>query len=136
MATHREEILVAVPPEAAWDAVRDVGALATRLVPGFVREVRLEPGARVVTFANGLVVREPIVAIDEQGRRLVWCAEGGAARHYNASLQVFAGENSGSRLLWIADFLPDEIAPGIAAAMQAGASAMRATLRQPDANPL
>jgi glutamyl-tRNA synthetase len=125
MATLREEIVVAASPEMAWDAVRDVGALATRLVPGFVSEVRMEPGVRIVTFANGLVVREPIVAIDEAARRLVWTSEGGAARHYNASLQVLSSHDGGSLLLWIADFLPDEIAPRISAAMKAGAAAMR-----------
>ena len=125
MATHREEIRVPASPADVWDAVSDVGALATRLVPGFVTHVQLEPGARIVTFANGATVREPIVAIDSARRRLVWSAEGGLARHYNAALQVFEDEGGGSRLVWIADFLPDEIAPRIAAAMQAGADAMR-----------
>lgn len=41
-----------------WDAARDVGALHTRLVPGFAVDTQLEEGARIVTFANG-VVREP-----------------------------------------------------------------------------
>jgi hypothetical protein len=45
--------------------------LHTRLVPGFVVDVRLEPGARVVTFGNGSVVTELIVDLDEGGRRLV-----------------------------------------------------------------
>jgi len=126
MATHREEIRVPAATAEVWDAVSDVGALATRLVPGFVVRAELEHGARIVTFANGATVREPIVTIDAAERRLVWSAEGGAARHYNAALQVFEDEGGGSRLLWIADFLPDEISPRIVAAMQAGAAAMRA----------
>ena len=48
-----------------WSAVRDIGALHTRLVPGFVTDTKLEPGARVVTFVNG-VLREPIVALDDR----------------------------------------------------------------------
>ena len=48
-------------------AVRDIGALHTRLVPGFVTDVKLEPGARVVTFGNGTVAREVIV--QHRGRR-------------------------------------------------------------------
>ena len=127
MATHREEIFTAASPESVWDAVRDVGALHTRLVPGFVVDTKLEGGARVVTFGNGFVVREPIVSIDEEQRRLVWSSEGGAAKHYNAALQVF-GNEGGSRVVWIADFLPDEIAPRIVGAMQAGAQAMSKAL--------
>ena len=48
-----------------WDALRDVGALHTRLAVGFVTDGRMEPGARVVTFANGVVARELIVAVDD-----------------------------------------------------------------------
>jgi hypothetical protein len=55
MAAIRKEILTAARPERVWDALRDVGALHTRLVPGFVVDTRLEPGARIVTFANGMV---------------------------------------------------------------------------------
>jgi hypothetical protein len=60
-----------------WDAIRDIGALHTRLVPGFVIDTRLEPGVRVVTFGDCTVVTEPIVDIDEHERRLVWGAIGG-----------------------------------------------------------
>ena len=52
MASIREEMVIDASPDAVWDALRDVGALHTRLVPGFVTDTRLEPGARVVTFAT------------------------------------------------------------------------------------
>ena len=129
MATVRKEICTRARAEDAWAAIRDVGALHTRLVPGFVTDTRLEPGARVVTFGNGAVVREPIVAIDDEAMRLVWTAEGGRATHYNAAAQVFA-DGSGARVIWIADFLPDEVAPAIDAAMAAGAAAMQKALDQ------
>ena len=68
MATIRKEICIDARPEIVWDALRDVGALHTRLVPGFVTDVRMEEGARVVTFANGTVAREVIVSIDARLR--------------------------------------------------------------------
>src|SRR4029079_1892730 len=89
MASIRKEIVTSAQPDAAWDAIRDVGALHTRLVPGFVIDTRLEPGSRVVTFGNGMVVREPIVDIDDRERRLVWGAIGGPLTHYNGAVQVF-----------------------------------------------
>ncbi len=89
MASIRKEIEIHARPEDAWAAVRDVGALHTRLVPGFVTDVRLEEGARVVTFGNGVVARELIVTIDDEARRLVWAAVGGRMTHHNASAQVF-----------------------------------------------
>lgn len=112
----------------AWAAARDIGALHTRLVPGFVVDTRLEPGARVVTFASGQIVREPIVAIDDAARRLVWTAEGGRVRHYNAALQVFAPPDGPTRVQWTIDYLPDEIEGMLAAAMDAGTAAMRRAL--------
>jgi carbon monoxide dehydrogenase subunit G len=124
MSSIRKEITTSAPSDRVWDAIRDVGALHTRLVPGFVVDTRLEPGARVVTFANGVKVREPIVAVDEQARRLVWGAQGSDLKHYNASVQVFP-EDDGSRVVWIADFLPDEAAGKIGPMMEAGMAAMK-----------
>jgi carbon monoxide dehydrogenase subunit G len=124
MSSIQKEISTNAPPQRVWDAIRDIGALHTRLVPGFVVDTRLEPGARVVTFANGMKVREPIVAIDEPSRRLVWGAESDDLKHYNASVQVFP-EGAGSRVVWIADFLPDEAAGTIGPMMDAGMAAMK-----------
>ena len=66
MGSIRRQIVTSAKPDAVWDAIRDIGALHTRLVPGFVIDTRLEPGARVVTFGNGMVVKEPIVDIDDR----------------------------------------------------------------------
>lgn len=130
MASIRKEIVTSAEPLSVWDAIRDVGALHTRLVPGFVVDTRLEPGARVVTFANGMVIKEPIVAIDDDSRRLVWGAEGGSLKHYNASVQVFA-EGAGSRVVWIADFLPHEAAGVVGPMMEQGMAAMKQALDRP-----
>ena len=124
MGSLRFELTTRARPDEVWSAVRDIGALHTRLVPGFVVDTKLEPGVRVVTFVNGVILREPIVALDDEARRLVWTAEGGRARHYNASLQVFAEAGAGARVVWIADFLPDEISDYQSAAMKAGMKAM------------
>jgi carbon monoxide dehydrogenase subunit G len=128
MASIRREILTKASPEGVWAAIRDIGALHTRLVPGFVVDTRLEPGARIVTFGNGMVVREPIVDIDDRDRRLVWSATGGRTTHYNASVQVFASEAGGAKVVWIADLLPDEAAADIRAAIEQGMAVMKRTL--------
>ena len=124
MGSIRKEILTKAGIDAVWSAIRDVGALHTRLVPGFVTDTRLEPGARIVTFGNGMVLREPIVAVDDKARRLVWSAEGGPFTHYNASLQVFPA----TRVVWIADFLPNEVASNQQAAMETALQIMKTTL--------
>ena len=127
MASIRKQIVTSARPERAWDAIRDIGALHTRLVPGFVVDTRLEPGARIVTFANGMVIKEPIVTIDDETRRLVWSAEGGDLKHYNASAQVFS-EGAGSRVVWLTDFLPPEAAGVLDPMMEQGMAAMKKAL--------
>jgi polyketide cyclase/dehydrase/lipid transport protein len=128
MASIRKQILTMARPDQVWSALRDIGALHTRLVPGFVVDTRLEPGERIVTFGNGMVIREPIVDIDDESRRLVWSAIGGILTHYNASAQVFAEDDGRSKVVWIADFLPDEAAGSIGLMMEQGLTVMKATL--------
>jgi carbon monoxide dehydrogenase subunit G len=130
MATVTKEVQTRARPEQVWDAIRDIGALHTRLVPGFVTDTLLEPGARVVTFANGMTVREPIITLDDNTRRLVWSAEGNLTSHFNGAVQVHAGSAGGTRVVWTSDFLPDEAAVGIDEMMEAGAGAMRAALER------
>ncbi|NTX09700.1 SRPBCC family protein [Myxococcus sp. CA051A] len=127
MASIRKEITTSATPEFVWDAIRDIGALHTRLVPGFVVDTRLEPGARVVTFRNGMVVKEPIVTVDDEGRRLVWGAEGGPLTHYNGAVQVFT-EGTGSRVVWTADFLPHEASAVVGPMIEEGMAAMKQAL--------
>jgi len=128
MGSLRREIVVKASVDQAWEAIADIGALHTRLVPGFVVATQLEPGARVVTFANGVTLREPIVSLERAMRRLVWTSEGGQTGHYNASAQAFAEPAAGARVVWVVDFLPDACAPQLAAAMDAGMAAMQAAL--------
>jgi hypothetical protein len=128
MASVHREIVIERPVDAVWDALADVGALHTRLVPGFVTDCRLEPGARVVTFANGMVARELIVAVDPVARRVAWAVVDGRLTHHNASAQAFAAGDDACRVVWIADFLPDESAADLTAMIEAGLAAMKQAL--------
>ena len=128
MASIRKEIVLDAAAAHVWDAVRDVGAIHRRLVPGFVTDCRMDGDARVVTFANGVVARELIVDLDEANRRLAWSARGGRLSHHNASLQVFEEGPRQTRLLWIADLLPNEMAGAIDAMIGQGLAAMKRTL--------
>jgi hypothetical protein len=130
MATIRREIRTTARPGDVWDAMRDVGALHIRLVPGFVTDTRLESGARIVTFGNSMVVRETIVTVDDEGRRLVWSASGGMLTHHNGAAQVFAEPDGTARVVWTADLLPNEAASAIGAMMDQGMAVMKRTLDQ------
>jgi len=128
MASIRKEILVEARPEDVWDAIRDVGGVHRRLAPGFVVDTKMDGDARIVTFGSGLVARELIVDIGNDARRLVWSVVGGRPTHHNASLQVLPAEGGHSRVVWIADLLPNELAAPIAGMIEQGMAVMKQTL--------
>jgi len=128
MASIRQEIHVKASPAQAWDAMRDVGALHVRLVPGFVVDTKPEPGTRIVTFGNGLVARETIIDIDDEAKRIAWSANSGRLSHHNASAQVLAAADGTSRIVWICDLLPNEMREAIDGMITQGMAAMKQTL--------
>lgn len=130
MASIHKEAAVMAGAEHIWAAVRDVGNIHVRLVPGFVADCRLDGDARIVTFANGLVLREPIVSIDDARHRLAWAAIGEPFKHYNASLQIFAEGADRARLVWIADFLPNDLQDTVDAMIDEALAVMQQTLER------
>jgi hypothetical protein len=128
MASIRKEISTRAKADAVWAALRDVGALHTRLVPGFVIDTRLEPGARIVTFGNGMVVRELIVDVNDEVKRVVWSAQSELMTHHNGSAQVVKGEDGRTKVVWIADLLPNEAVGPVSQMMEQGMAVMKTTL--------
>ena len=128
MASIRKEIRINASVDRVWDALRDVGALHTRLVPGFVKDTVLEGNTRVVVFSNGMTVREDIVGVDAAQRRVAWAVVGQQFRHYNGAAWVESDPKGGSRFFWTADLLPDELAPQVDQMMTEGIEAVKRTL--------
>ena len=128
MASLHKEITIERSKQSVWDAIRDVGAIQKRLVPGFVVNCRLEGDWRTVTFANGMVVRELIVAVDDQSCRHAWSARGEPLTHHNASIQVFSAGHDKCRVVWIADLMPNEAAEVVGEMIDLGLATMKETL--------
>jgi uncharacterized protein YndB with AHSA1/START domain len=127
MATIHKEVEIHASPEQVWEALSDVGALHTRLAAGFVADTKMEGNARIVTFANGMVAREEIVAVDDAARRVAWAIIGQQFHHYNGAAQIFDHAN-GTRFVWTTDLLPDELAPNVDEMMTAGIAAIKKTI--------
>ena len=123
-------IPIASPAAAVWAAIADAGAVHERLARGFVVDTRLEGDSRVVTFENGLVIRELLVDLDDDGRRIAYAVVESplGIRHYHASMEVRADGDERSRLLWVADVAPDDAAPAVGEFMRLGVDAIRRTL--------
>ena len=128
MASIQKNILIDAPAADVWDAVRDFGALHTRLAPGFVLDTKLDGDARIVTFSNGTVARELLVDCDDTKRRLAYAVISERLTQHSASIQIIADGDHRCRMIWITDVLPHEIAPYISAQMDQGALAVQTAL--------
>ena len=130
MASIRRQIVLDAPPQEVWEALRDWGALHTRLAPGFVLDAELDGADRIVTFFNGSKVRELLVSSDDELRRLVWTVREGSLgfEHYNGAAEVFAEGESGSRFVWTVDLLPDDLEPTVSGLVERGLATIKTTL--------
>jgi hypothetical protein len=130
VASIRKETSINARPEDVWEALRDWGALHERLVPGFVVDTRLDGDDRIVTFFNGAVVREVLVDLDDEERRLVWSVVDGPYTHYNAAAQVLDDGDGRARFVWVADLLPDERGATTGEFMERGTRVVKETLEE------
>jgi hypothetical protein len=128
MATLRRQIALDSGAARVWSALRDFGAVHTRVAPGFLTKLEMNQGDRIVTFFNGMVARERLVTIDDGECRLVYSVVEGRASHYNAAVQVFPDGDGRCRLVWTVDLLPDGLAPAIGSMMDHAAGFMKKTL--------
>lgn len=135
----RIELSIGANADDVWAVVRDFVAGPLRMAPGYVVETKVidtQDGTdtRVVTFASGAVVRERLVAVDDQQRRIVYAVIGDTMRpdHDNASMQVYADGENRSRFVWIHDVLPDDLAMPLRAAMEQGGDVIKRTLERQD----
>ena len=130
MGSIHHEISLDLDAASAWAALRRVD-LAHRLFAGVFVDSHFENGVRTVTFADGQVVRERIIDIDDERRRIAYSAfDGTPMSHHNASMQVFAEGEKRTRAVWTADLLPDEMAKPIAAMIDQGCAAMKKALER------
>jgi Polyketide cyclase / dehydrase and lipid transport len=130
MATVRKSVTISKPAHYVWDAVSDAGQLHTRLVPGMVTGTKLEEDGevRIVTFGNGIVLKEYMISNDGDAMRLAWSAESDQWTHHNASLQIFSLENDTCEAVWTADVLPHGAGALMEQFLTAGLDAMKAHL--------
>jgi Polyketide cyclase / dehydrase and lipid transport len=131
MATIRKEMQLNASQGSVWSALADFQNVHTRLAPGFVTDSKPEGDAvRVITFANGSVVKETLVTMDEKRHRLVYVVSSEGIAHHNASAEIIADGPDRCCFIWTTDVLPDAIAPYIDAQMSEGARAIKVALER------
>lgn len=133
MASVRQEIDVSLAAVPVWAAVRDVGAVHRRLLPGRVLDTRLEGDARVLTLPDGHVVRELVVSVDDEARRLAYAVVAGSRMplvHHHAVFEVHEAGVTACRLVWVTDVLPHALAGEVEVRTRVGLLEMRDALER------
>ncbi|MEQ4304442.1 SRPBCC family protein [Plantactinospora sp. B6F1] len=130
MGSVQREIVIDAPADTVWGIVGDFVAGPLHMAGGALVESKLvEPDVRALTFADGTVVRERLVARDESARRIAYAWVGDDVAHDNTSMQVFADGRARCRLVWIHDTLPDELTNWLATTMDRMSPVLQQTLR-------
>jgi hypothetical protein len=133
MGSIRHEIVVNSRPQDVWAALRDVGAVHRRLLPGRVLDTILDGDVRTLVMPDGHRIQELIVDVDDDAYRLAYCVVSGARpalRFHAASFQVASHDNDRSRLVWVTDFLPNSAADIVRARVERGAIEMKQALER------
>ncbi|MEV6350110.1 SRPBCC family protein [Actinoplanes sp. NPDC051851] len=134
MATVQVEASVNVPAQRVWEAVADVGAVHRRLLPGRVADARMDGDFRILTMPDGVQVRELILAVDHDIRRMAYTVVDGQRMpltYHHAAFQVFE-EGDGSRLVWLTDVLPHAMAAVVRGRVERGIQEMKEILESAD----
>ena len=88
MASIHEQLAVEVGADEAWAALRLVGEPHKLFAPVLV-DGQLDGDTRTVKFANGMVVQERILDVDDKRRRVAYSAVNGPGMTYHhASMQL------------------------------------------------
>lgn len=130
MASIVKEVTIDSSAASVWDAVRDFGAVHTRLAPGFVTAAKMDGPDRLVTFVSGNTVREVLIDSDDAKKRLAYSIVNERFKHHSASVQITEEGPNRCRFVWTADMLPNELAAFIDSQMDLGMIAMKKNLER------
>ena len=128
MATIYEEIELDRAPAEVWEVVGDWDQGPVRMAPGFVTASVRDCPDRLVSFINGVTVREVLLGRDDARLRVAWSIVDSAATHHNGAFEVHAAEGGRTRLTWIADVLPEAAAANFGEMMRHGMGVMSKAL--------
>lgn len=128
MASIHYEVELSIDAEQAWRRVRVAGD-APKLFAPILTSGEIAGDHRTVRFANGNVVRERILSIDDDRRRLAYTVTDGAGLEFHhASMQIVDAGRGRSRFVWTTDLLPPEARDAVAQLMDAGGRALKTNL--------
>ena len=128
MASITRRITVDVAADTAWSALRNV-ADAHKLFAPVLSDSQLSDDTRTVGFANGMVVRERIIDVDDAERRVAYTAlDGPGMTYHHASMRIEHAGSGHCLFVWTTDFLPEEAEAALSSLIEQGTSALKRNL--------
>ena len=128
MAAIHHETAVEVSAVEAWASLRQVGEAHVLFAP-VLTAGHLDGERRTVTFANGMTVRERILDLDEERRRVAYTVlDAPGLAYHHASMQIDDEGPGRCRFLWVTDFLPAEARDSLMPLIEQGSAALKANL--------
>ena len=128
MASIHHQIAVEVGSDQAWARLRLVGEAHTLFAPVLV-DGQMVGDTRTVRFANGMVVHERIIDVDDQSRRVAYSVlDGPGMTYHHATMQIVDGGPGRCLFIWITDFLPGNIRGNLWPLIEQGTMALRNNL--------
>jgi Polyketide cyclase / dehydrase and lipid transport len=134
MASIHQEIPVDVSADQAWAALRQVGQADTLFAP-VLNGCQLDGDNRIVKFANGMVLHERILDVDDRRRRVAYAAvDGPGMTYHHASMQIIEAGAGRSVFVWVTDFLPEDVRANLAQLIEQGTAALKRNLEAPQSS--
>ena len=93
----------------------------------------IDGDVRTVRFANGLVLRERILDVDDTRRRVAYTAlDAPGVAYHHASMQVIDAGPVRSEFVWTTDVHPPEVIEQMSPLIRQGTQALRKNLETAD----
>ncbi len=132
MASKTEQVTVAIDADRAWAALRDMGGAKALFAP-VLADSSIDGDVRTVRFANGMVLRERILDVDNARRRVAYTAlDAPGVTFHHASMQVVDAGPGRSEFIWITDAHPPEVIEQMSPLIQQGTQALKKNLEKED----
>ena len=109
MATVQKMIDVDASVEEVWGKIAKVESISN--IIGFLAESQLDGDVRVCKMADGSVLEERVISIDNVLKRVSYCITNSPFNFefHSASMQVVP-KGDGASMIWITDVKPDSMA--------------------------
>jgi hypothetical protein len=128
MASIHHQLSLDVGSDTAWARLRLVGE-AHKLFAPVLADGRLDGDTRTVRFANGMVVRERIIDVDDERRRVAYSVlDGPGMTYHHATMQLVDAGPGRCRFVWITDFLPGDVRGNLVPLIEQGSLALKRNL--------